>query len=408
MKKILFVEDDALIARIYSQKLAEKGFDVAVAADGLEAMRQLPQFRPDLVVLDLLMPRMTGADVLKFIREHPDLKTVRVIVFSNSFLSHLVEQVASLGVEATLVKAAVTPAQLIDAINTALGNPEHAPTPAEQRAAPAPATAKTKSAPPTGSGPPPVAPEAEPPVPKESDSHFVARIGQEFLERVPTVFQELRQLCRDFLAAAKTPQETCCLLALNRKLGFLTQLTALAGHHRTAELSSALEALLFELIRQPEAITDSSRQTITRTVAFLTDRFDRREYLDEKDHAPMSLLVIDDDAVSNLAIVQSLGRSKIPATSVTDPSQALERLRQSPYDAILLDVSLPGISGLDLCEQVRQLPLHQRTPVIFVTGHADFNTYAQSILSGGNDLITKPVSPNELCVKVITHLLKPR
>ena len=408
MKKILFVEDDALISRIYGQKLAEKGFEVAVATDGLEAMRLLPQFQPDLVVLDLLMPKMTGADVLKFIRERQDLKTVRVIVFSNSFLSNLVEQVSMLRVEAALVKAAVTPTQLIDTINTVLENPEPAPAPTKQTAAPAPATAKTTSTPPAGSGPAPVGPTAEPPAQAESDSHFVARIGQEFLERVPAVFQELRQLCRDFLAAAKTPRETDCLLVLNRKLAFLTQLAGLAGHHRTAELSSALEALLFELLRQPEAITDSSRQTIVRTIAFLADCFDRREYFHEEDRALVSLLVIDDDAVSNLAIVQSLARFKIPAVSVTDPAEALERLRQNPYDAILLDVSMPGISGLDLCEQARALPMHKRTPVIFVTGLADFNTYAQSILSGGNDLITKPISPNELCVKVITHLLKPR
>src|SRR5258706_12822868 len=56
MKKILFVEDNALIASIYSHKLAEAGFAVVVAADGLEAMKKLPEFKPDLVVLDLLMP----------------------------------------------------------------------------------------------------------------------------------------------------------------------------------------------------------------------------------------------------------------------------------------------------------------------------------------------------------------
>ena len=73
---------------------------------------------------------------------------------------------------------------------------------------------------------------------------------------------------------------------------------------------------------------------------------------------------------------------------------------------VLMDVSMPKIDGLVLCEQMRALPLHQRTPVIFVTGLTDFQTYARSILSGGNDLIAKPISPNELCVKVITHLLK--
>ena len=93
---------------------------------------------------------------------------------------------------------------------------------------------------------------------------------------------------------------------------------------------------------------------------------------------------------------------------MTDPAEGLELLKRNPYDAVLMDVSMPGLSGLTLCEQTRQLPLHKRTPIIFVTGLGDFNTYAQAILSGGNDLITKPILPNELCVKVMTHLLKPR
>ncbi len=125
MKKILFVEDDALIARIYSQKLAEEGFEVAVAEDGLAALRRLPEFRPDIMVLDLMMPKLTGADVLKFVRHHPQLKSMRVVVFSNSFLSNLVEQVSSLGVEEALVKASVTPARLVEVVNRVLAGPGH-------------------------------------------------------------------------------------------------------------------------------------------------------------------------------------------------------------------------------------------------------------------------------------------
>ena len=305
MSKILFVEDDALIARIYSQKLAEAGFDVAVAADGLEATRQLPKFKPDLVVLDLLMPRLTGADVLKFIRQHPDLESTRVIVFSNSFLSNLADQVAGMGVEAALVKAAVTPAQLVEAIHVALMKTKQDPQAAQPTAAPVAEAGKP--------GPKPLAGEkTEPAVRKESDTDFATRIGREFLERVPAVFQELRQLCREFLEAARSPREADCLAALNRKLDFLTQIAGMAGHGRTAELSSALEALLFELLNKTETITDSSRQTIAFTLAFLADCFDNRRYFDEKDRAPMNILVIDDDAVSNLAIVKSLGRAKMP------------------------------------------------------------------------------------------------
>jgi putative two-component system response regulator len=67
---------------------------------------------------------------------------------------------------------------------------------------------------------------------------------------------------------------------------------------------------------------------------------------------------------------------------------------------------MPGMGGFELCEKIRQLPNYKRTPVIFVTGHADFDNRIHSVLSGGNDLIAKPVFPIELAVKAVTHLLR--
>ena len=96
-KRILFVEDDVLIARIYGSKLEEVGFEVTMAEDGLVAMKLLQELKPDLVVLDLIIPKLSGVDVLKFIRGEPELKATRVVVFSNGFLQNLWEETATLG-----------------------------------------------------------------------------------------------------------------------------------------------------------------------------------------------------------------------------------------------------------------------------------------------------------------------
>ncbi|MDB6112154.1 MAG: hypothetical protein JWR69_3904 [Pedosphaera sp.] len=389
MKKILFVEDNALIASIYSHKLAEVGFDVVVAVDGLEAMKKLPEFKPDLVVLDLMMPKLTGADVLKFMRQDAELKFTRVIVFSNSFLSDLVEQISALAVERTLVKAAVNPTRLVEVIHQVLVEPSRLAEPLKMISPPVP----------EASVPEPV---AKP----EGDAEFPTRMGRQFAERAPIILQELRQMCRDFLDAAESPAQADRLIALNRKLGFLIQMAGMAGYHRTAELCSALEAVLFELLNKPAHINDASRHTVAATIAFLTDRFDRGKLTDEQPRPPAAILVVDDDIVSNRALVQALGRAKLSATSLADPFEALKQLEQTSYNVVLLDISMPGLDGLALCEQMRNLPLHKKTPVIFVTSYSDFKTRSRSILSGGNDLITKPISPTELCVKVIIQLLK--
>jgi CheY-like chemotaxis protein len=76
------------------------------------------------------------------------------------------------------------------------------------------------------------------------------------------------------------------------------------------------------------------------------------------------------------------------------------------FDLVLLDIEMPGMDGFELCRRLRLLPGHQKTPVIYVTSHDAFENRAKSVLSGANDLISKPVFPIELAVKAVSHLLK--
>ena len=415
MKKILYVEDDVLIARLYSEKLTAAGFEVAVAQDGLAAVQRLREFTPDLVVLDLLMPKLTGVDVLKFMRQQPALKNTRIIVFSNSFLSNLIEQVAHIGVEEALVKASVTPAQLVNIVHKTLDNPAHVLS-AEELAAhlygTAAAASITLTAKPTPAAPEP-APQSSAPVPAPVPAAPItppadsdARVQKEFAGQSPAILSSVRQICRDFIDAGESPVEPRKLGDLRRKIGFVAQTLGLAGRHRLAQLCSALEALLFELEDRPAAITDSIRHTIAATVALLGERLRHNQPADADDRVPMKILVVDDDAVSSRAVVLALGRAKLAAVSVNDPFDGLKQLQQNAWHLVLLDVNMPGLDGIALCDQIRSLPLHQQTPVIFVTSQADFKTRARSALSGGNDLIAKPILPTELCVKVLSHLVK--
>jgi CheY-like chemotaxis protein len=129
-KRILFVEDDVLISRIYGSKLKEAGYEVAMAGDGLVAMKLLQETLPDLVVLDLIIPKLSGVDVLKLIRSRPELKHTRVVVFSNGFLQNLWEETAALGVQEMVLKSRSTPPQLLETISRVLKRPVTAPAPA--------------------------------------------------------------------------------------------------------------------------------------------------------------------------------------------------------------------------------------------------------------------------------------
>lgn len=414
MKKILYVEDDVLIAKLYSQKLAAAGFEVVTAQDGLAAVQRLREFTPDLVVLDLLMPKLTGVDVLKFMRGQPALKDTRIIVFSNSFLSNLIEQVARIGVEEALVKSSVTPTQLVNIVNQTLAGPAHLLSAEELAAhlhetAPAASITLTAKPPPAPKSAlpnpmPAPAPRRAPPTPPPSE--LDPRAQKEFTDQSPAILQSMRQICREFLEAGESPVEPRKLADLRRKIGFVAQMLGLAGRPRLAQLCGALEALLYELEDRPAALTDSLRHTIATTVALLSERLQQNQPAGADDPEPMKILVVDDDAVSSRAVVLALGRAKLNAISVTDPFDGLKQLQENAWDLVLLDVNMPGLDGLALCDQIRSLPLHQTTPVIFVTSQADFKTRARSALSGGNELIAKPILPTELCVKVLSHLVK--
>ncbi len=79
---ILLVEDDRFFQSFYSTKLTENGYTVQIASDGIEAMTKLAAVRPDMILLDLIMPRKDGFEVLTELQANPNLRTIPVLVFS--------------------------------------------------------------------------------------------------------------------------------------------------------------------------------------------------------------------------------------------------------------------------------------------------------------------------------------
>ncbi len=120
MKKILIVDDNPIITKIYRERFSQAEFQAETAENGLAAMKLLMALRPDIVVLDLMMPVMHGVDVLRFIRSSPDLKATPVIILSEAYMSELAQEASKIGAELTLLKSGCTPALLIDAVNKIL------------------------------------------------------------------------------------------------------------------------------------------------------------------------------------------------------------------------------------------------------------------------------------------------
>jgi CheY-like chemotaxis protein len=171
-------------------------------------------------------------------------------------------------------------------------------------------------------------------------------------------------------------------------------------------MASAFEALAFELLDKPTFVTPSVLRTIASTVDFIDVLFDHARDASPEAPPAAQALVVDDDPLSNRLVVAALRRANLQARSTEDPQVALQWLAAKRYDLVLLDIEMPGMNGFEVCRRLRLLPGYEKTPVIYVTAHADFANRAKSILSGGGDFISKPVFPIELAVKVLAHLLR--
>jgi CheY-like chemotaxis protein len=105
VKRVLLAEDDRFLRRACEQSLRQRGYTVISAPDGEAALQLARSERPDLILLDMLMPRMTGLDVLRALKADPQMREIPVLVLSNSSREQDVQEVTRLGVVAYLVKA---------------------------------------------------------------------------------------------------------------------------------------------------------------------------------------------------------------------------------------------------------------------------------------------------------------
>lgn len=114
--RILLVEDDRFLRRAAEASLRQRGFAVTVAADGEEALVKVRAEIPDLILLDLLMPKLTGIEVLRALRAEEATKKIRVLILSNSSREQDLEEIKELGVTDYLVKANLSLQELGDRV----------------------------------------------------------------------------------------------------------------------------------------------------------------------------------------------------------------------------------------------------------------------------------------------------
>lgn len=391
LNKILLVDDDAFVAKIYSRRLGLEGFHVEVAVDGEHALQLVKSFKPDGMILDLMLPKLNGVEVLKQLRADEESRALPVLVLTNSYLGSAVAEAQKAGATKCISKTDSSPKLVADLLREMFS----ARSVAEPRR-PAPAT-----------GPAPGSARG-PALTLEDDRQFRVQQAEAFALNSPRMLIGLKELLQQMMRKPSEEEKVRILGEMSRKVHALTGSATIAELRMVARLASAFEALIGELHEKPASVTPSIIRTMAQTMDFLDKLVqDVHPGESEGEFSPLAL-VVDDEPLSRRAVVRALAKGQLAPVNVDNSATALLLLRDNAFELVTLDIDMPGMSGLELCKQMRTMENQKQTPVIFVTGQGDFQTWTQSALSGGNDFIAKPFLFMELTLKALIHVVRRR
>ncbi len=383
MKKILLIEDDPIVANVYRNKLAVEGYQTETAADGEAGLKLLHSFQPQVIILDLMLPGVSGVDVIKKIRSEADFAKTPIVVFSNTYLTNLIQEAWRAGANKCLSKSTCTPKDMLDIVRSLVGG-NGVMVATDQ----------------------PVAAIKRPELTSANDPAFQADLRTTFIDHLPVALYSMRSTLQLLVKADNEIARLKQVYELYRQIHSLNGNAGVAGLVQIEHMSAAVEALLKEIYEKPKNINASSIRTIASAVDFLGLLFEKTTLPEKQETPPTKILVVDDEAISRRAIVYALEKARLKSINVDDSQQALQLLTENEFDLIFLDVDMPGLNGFELCAKLRQLPQHKKTPVIFVTSLNDFENRANSTVAGGNDFIAKPFLFIELTVKSLIHIMR--
>src|SRR6266850_6932484 len=347
-RTIFLVDDDSSAVNLYSRGLEQAGFSTASAFDTEKALKALPNLCADLIILDLMLPKRGGFQLLEAIRSDTRHKDTPVLVLSNTYLPEMTQRALRDGGNAAVPRSECTSSELIsvsrqlvgitDAAGAEVGGSGTADSPARNQ------------------------------VEEPAAAGLAEQLKKDLMEAGGNEVAAIRQYCLRYVELAGTEEGKELLDKVYQSVRFLSTRAGLAGCGKIAQLTGAIEAMLFDQVsRLNGGMSPSSIQTLIQAVNCLGRLFTSGNSESADATCKASVLLVDDDEICNMANEVALKRANYDTDSVTCGSSALMLLKDEPFDLILLDINMPGMSGIEVCQKLRRIPHHKDTPVIFVT-----------------------------------------
>lgn len=122
MSKVLIVEDDQFLSKMYAKKFQIAGYEVQLAGDGVEGLSKMRMFKPDLVLMDIMMPKLNGLDAISQAKADQMIKAIPIIVLTNLSNTDDAAEAVKRGAIGYLVKSDYTPTQVVDKVREQLAS----------------------------------------------------------------------------------------------------------------------------------------------------------------------------------------------------------------------------------------------------------------------------------------------
>ncbi len=120
-KKILIVEDEEIMLGLLKRKLDYEGYDIAIAEDGLKGLEEIKKSKPDLILLDIIMPKMGGFEMMEEMQKDKDMQNIPIIIISNSGQPIELDRAKKLGAKDWLVKTEFDPREVLNKVLKQIG-----------------------------------------------------------------------------------------------------------------------------------------------------------------------------------------------------------------------------------------------------------------------------------------------